>query len=57
MRSFGHCFGVALFLALAALPVPGLAGLAVDFTATTLDGTDGNGYSLGWEFHVLRRSG
>jgi hypothetical protein len=45
-------FGLALFVALVALPVPGFAGLAVDFTTPGQDFNNGQ-WSLGWEFHVL----
>jgi len=53
VRRSARYFGMALFVALVALPVPGFAGLAVDFTATSQDFNNLNGYSLGWEFHVL----
>lgn len=52
MRRLVRYFGMALFVVLMALPVPGVAGLAVDFTTPTVDFTNGQ-WSLGWEFSVL----
>jgi len=55
VRRLVRYFGMALFVVLVALPLPGFAGLAIDFTAPdpNYELNNGIGFSLGWEFHVL----